>query len=63
VEENHKGQKDTCICRESNKRVLELEARLEESLAPPPRIAGSRYVPVLLEAIMRPGTIGPALYR
>jgi hypothetical protein len=29
--------------RESNKRVLELEARLEESLLPPPRIAGSRY--------------------
>lgn len=28
--------------RESNKRVLELEARLEESLQPPPRIAGSR---------------------
>jgi len=28
--------------REANKRILELEARLEESTAPPPRIPGSR---------------------
>jgi hypothetical protein len=28
--------------RESNKRILELEAKLEESSNPPPRIPGSR---------------------